>query len=206
MNCTKRQAGPLLKPSLFALSACLLATTSACGVAPATGAEEEVTSRAATEDESSKHIAIFVSDNRTLSNVTVTFDGFHGDPTEGGPEYSDWEAVGGSLPGTQSTMKYQSGMALFDTPSNALQEWIYAPGYFDSNYHYSTISILPAFWSAPNFWFVRMTVRAYIDGYCHEDYQDIRPRWSGDAYLYFNGNGASWDGSCYRGDLLRTTP
>ena len=49
---------------------------------------------------------------------------------------------------------------------------------------------------------MRVTLRAYIDGYCHEDYEDID--WSTPPLLYFNGNGATWDGSCYRGNLLRT--
>lgn len=148
------------------------------------------------------NIFVFLSDSRTASDVTVTIDATDSATST---HYSDWEAAGGSLPGTASGTKYSSLMTLFSVSQNALQGWYFGTIGCVSNYNYSCIGVNP-FWST-TFSNVRVTVRAYINGYCHEDYQDIST-WSStqNIYLYFNGNGASWDGSCYRGDMLRTTP
>jgi hypothetical protein len=45
-----------------------------------------------------------------------------------------------------------------------------------------------------------VSVLATINGDCHFDYEDIDLSQS--VQLAFNGEGASWDGSCWVGDLL----
>jgi hypothetical protein len=55
--------------------------------------------------------------------------------------------------------------------------------------------------SAPHqFTTMRVSVLATINGDCHFDYEDIDLSQS--VQLAFNGEGASWDGSCWVGDLL----
>jgi hypothetical protein len=48
---------------------------------------------------------------------------------------------------------------------------------------------------------MRLTLRAYINGFCHEDWEDIDVL-GGQVHLHFDGHNATWDGSCYRGNLL----
>lgn len=47
---------------------------------------------------------------------------------------------------------------------------------------------------------MRVSVLATINGACHSDYENIDL--SQGVNLYFNGEGASWNGSCWVGDLL----
>jgi hypothetical protein len=188
--------------SIFA--SCLVATTGGCDASQGTEATQQGDSREiepkikyVTPAES---ICIIVSDNRTLSNVTVTL---YAQDNATGIEYSDWEAVGGNLRGmtTSNGNHEDSVMYLFNRSSDALKETQY------SNWMstYSEIVIRPEpNWSS---WLrTRVTVNARINGYCHEDYHDFYPNWAGSQTLYFNGAGAHWDGSCFRGDMLRTSP
>lgn len=179
-----RRSQPLSAATLYlcVLSACLLTSTRAWAYA--------------------QDIVVFLSDSRTASIVTATIEATD---AATGLSYSDWEAVTGSLPGTSSGTKYRSEMSLFSSaPNNDLQEWFYGTGLYSPSYNYSSVTISPSYWST-TFTNVRVTVRVYINGYCHEDYEDISS-WSGNAYLYFNGNGATLQGDCYRGNMLRTTP
>ena len=47
---------------------------------------------------------------------------------------------------------------------------------------------------------MRVSVLATINGACHSDYEDIDL--SQQVQLAFNGEGASWNGTCWVGDLL----
>jgi len=47
---------------------------------------------------------------------------------------------------------------------------------------------------------VKVTMRAYIDGACHEDWEMLNLR--DKPTVYFDGRNASWNGSCRVGDLL----
>jgi hypothetical protein len=203
MICVRECSQGIFTPLLRPLTLLALVVMGGCGIDQPAPSELEGTSQALQLP--SQYLSIFVSDSRTLSNVTVTFDGYNGLPWMGAPRYSDWEAVGGNLTGTSYNQKYESDMSIFDRTDNSLQEWYYGTAQ-GSSPNYSRIFVSPALWSnEPLFYQVRITVRAYINGACHEDYEDLGV-WNGSPVLYFNGNGASWDGSCYRGNMLRTTP
>lgn len=185
------------------LMLCLLMPTLGCGPEQTAIEEQQMSTRERVVYGPSGYLTIFVSDNRTLSNVVVTFDGYNS-----GTHVSDWEAVSGDLTGTDKNAKYRSDMSILNRTSDQLDEWSYGANNDPDNPNRSKIQIsgFNATWTVrPEFSNVRVTVNASIAGACHEDYEDI-PQWSGDVALYFNGNGASWDGSCYRGDLLRSTP
>jgi len=185
--------GRMLTLSLpFAL--CLAA--SGCGVDQAPTDEVGSASQPYSSPKSG-YIYIFVTDNRTLSNVTVTFEGTN---EATGSEYSDWEAVSGDLPGTDSANKMESDLRIYDrTSGDALDEIAYGP--WSAVGGTSQILLYPAYFS-PHFVNGRVTVNATINGYCHEDYEDFTV-WDNNMLLQFNGWGASWDGSCYRGDMLK---
>ena len=182
--------------SFYLLVAGLIVTSSGCGAADqGSSAESDVAS--ATQNLSGHNVAIYFSDNRTASNVTVTLAG---KDSVTGNTYSDWEATGGDMPGTTYNLKKLSWMAWNTANADMLDEAYYTNGLAAD--HYSIIRI-DDMNSKAQFRSMRVTVHATIAGACHEDYQDIDL--SNNVVLYFNGNGASWDGSCYRGDMLRTT-
>jgi hypothetical protein len=135
-----------------------------------------------------------------LTNVTVTFQGYD---TVTGHTISDFENTG-NLPGTASYNPMMSTMAIYNiTSGDALHQTSY--GYCGScRPGYSTVYMSPSGFpaSAPQFASGQVKIHANINGACHEDFHNFAT-WEGALYLQFNGNGGTWDGSCWRGDFLK---
>ena len=161
-----------------------------------------------------KSMKISVTDSRTLSNVTVTLQGETiekvGDDMQT-VYYDDWEDAGGNLPGTSASWKEETGMTFNRTTDNELRRWYHGGS---GGLSYSNVTITVPGWQAgvwPYFMWTHVTVRATIDGACHEDWENVGQwyagswwdGWMGDMYLDFDGHGGSWSDGCWRGDFLR---
>ena len=200
MMCARKTVRLAINLSSCVLIACLLTATGVCDAAPATVALGEPMSPMMSKPPAAHSLIIYFSDTRTSSNVTVTLSGYD----SGSTYYSDWETASGPIPGTSTSTKECSYMNWRADSSNLLREDYYGSSVQGDPYSSVGIHVWQFAPSTP-YYNVTATVRAYINGYCHEDWQAVST-WSGDMTLYFNGNGATWDGSCYRGDMLRTTP
>jgi hypothetical protein len=189
---------PMRNALLASVTQGLLLATLGCSSAPGseTGSNEEAAAEV-NQNLSGSAVFIYFSDGRTASNVITTVAGTD---QATGSYYSDWEAVGGSLPPPSTRPRKLSQMIWTNGPSNRLDESYFINNPLSDPYSMITIDD----WSTGQFTNMRVTVRATINGYCHEDWEDIN--WTTRPTLYFNGNGATWNGSCYTGNLLRTSP
>jgi hypothetical protein len=136
---------------------------------------------------------IYFSDPRPSSNVTVTVRDNWGRYSASATEYN------GPIPGSSTPQSGRMTSVMYWNTNHTLTEMLYM--HF-GGVPYSDVEIynqIPLLDTS-----ITVTVRATINGYCHEDYETTM--WEGDTVLYFNGNGASYDGSCFRGNMLRTTP
>lgn len=136
---------------------------------------------------------IYFSDPRPSSNVTVTLKDNWANYSASATEYN------GPIPGSSSPQGSRMTSLMYWNTNRTLTEVLYM--HF-GGVPYSDVEVqnqIPLLDTS-----MTVTVRATINGYCHEDYETLM--WEGDQVLYFNGNGASFDGSCWRGDMLRRTP
>jgi hypothetical protein len=181
---------------LSVLSQCVLLACIGCSGSGESESNDE-TAAEVNQSLTGSRVIIYYADRRRASNVVVTVEG---DDQATGSHYSDWEDVGGYLPGPAVRPRKWSAMVWSNGPGNRLDE-----SYFVNNPlsdPYSLVSIDD--WSSGRFTNMRVTVRANINGSCHEDWEDVD--WTTRPILYFDGNGGNWDNGCYRGDLLRPNP
>ena len=184
-------------------------TATACGVEADDSGDPTTDPEAVTKSEKvpAGTLRILFTDNRTASGTTVEING-----------YEDWHSawlpvggkttVGGDLQGTDIHNKSSAFLKWrWDHDGSSLDDWLFYSMYYPLPY-----SDIYIYGNGTNYYSgLYVTVRTYIDGLCHED-SEIVPFWGGgeiwtsDVYLYFNGWGATWDGECFRGDMLRMTP
>jgi hypothetical protein len=187
--------------SLFVLSQCLLLATMGCNAFPGpdVGSDDETTATVS-QGLGRGAIIIYLSDGRRASDVVVTLAGTD---QATGTYYSDWEDLGGFLPGSNIRPRKWSSMKWTNSSGNQLDETQFGTNPLSDPY--SLVRIDDQSSSSANFTSMRVTFRANINGYCHEDWEDIS--WTtAPIILYFDGNGANWDSGCYRGDMLRKNP
>jgi hypothetical protein len=186
------------RPSLSLLSVGILMACAGCSADGASGssAEDVGSATLAIIPPSWNSATIHYADNRTASNVHVSIAAV--DQKLGG-FYAGTATTGGDLTGS-GTKKASFMLWEGDAPS-ALTE----VSYVDDPYGDPTSIIEIENFSSPPHLFttMRITVQAQINGACHWDYEDVDI--SKGVDLTFNGNGASFNGTCWVGDLLKHT-
>ena len=176
------------------LSSALLFAFGCSGVPTQSDGDSDPVSSVNSEIQSAWPTFIVLSDSRAASSGVVTLL----DLTSGA---TDSEAVRTTLypPGGVHNQAY---MRWGTNASNRLSMLGFGGTQYPEYPTYSGIKI-DDFGNQPGN-MMRVTLKVFINDACYEDYEDIN--WQVPPLLYFNGNYGIPDGSCYHGNMLRTSP
>ena len=157
-------------------------------------------------------LRILFNDTRTATRTIVRLDGWEDGPHGMEPVCSFPSNVIGDLPGTNNYLKSSAFLKWRWEPEindrQHLDNWLFYENYYPLPY-----SDIYIYGNGVNYYQnIRVTVNTDFDGQCYEDYEDVPAWgggdfWSGDVYLFFSGwRATSWDGECFRGDMLQLAP